>query len=72
MTLTEHVIALVAMALAIITILVVGTLAAADILPIRRRAWARTSVGGDPTFRGGDDDVPPARAGAEPGSVSGR
>ena len=43
MTLTEHVLALSAMALAVTTILVVGTLAAADILPIgRRKASAET------------------------------
>ena len=36
MTMTEHVIALAAMAVAIITILAVGTLAAADIIPTGR------------------------------------
>ena len=40
MTLTQQVIALVTMAVAIMTILTVGTLAAADILPLRRRKAA--------------------------------
>lgn len=38
MTPTEHAIALVVMATAIIAILVIGTLAAAEILPVGRRA----------------------------------
>ena len=46
---TEHLVAFVAMALAILTVLAVGTLAAADILQIGRRPHpARTRQAEDP------------------------
>lgn len=45
MTATQHLIAFVAMAAAIVAILVIGTLAAADILHVgRRRRGSRTSA----------------------------
>ncbi|WP_137293727.1 hypothetical protein [Nocardioides dongxiaopingii] len=49
MTSTDHLIALVAMAIAVTTILTVGTLAAADLIPRPRR---RGRTGGEPGAAG--------------------
>jgi hypothetical protein len=59
MTPTEHLIAFVAMAVAIVAILLIGTLAAADILPLGRRR------------RGGDTSAPSRHADLRPAPPSG-